>query len=38
MNSSTSERINHTRIDELEENKLVADLGAVYDKELYMNL
>lgn len=37
-NSPTTERINHERIDELEENKLVADPGAVYAKELYMNL
>lgn len=34
MNSPTSERINHVRIGELEENKLVADLGAVYAKKL----
>ncbi|KAI1778976.1 aconitase a/isopropylmalate dehydratase [Hypoxylon cercidicola] len=31
-------RINHERIDELEENRLVADSGAKYAKELYLNL
>lgn len=38
MNSPTSERINHERINEMEENKLVADPGAVYARKLYMNL
>lgn len=38
MNSPTSERINHERINEMEENKLVADPGAVYTRKLYMNL
>ncbi|KAK7419016.1 mitochondrial Homoaconitase [Neonectria magnoliae] len=38
VNSPTRERINHERIDELEKNRLVADPGAVYAKELYMNL
>ena len=37
-NSPTSERVNHDRINELEENRLMADPGAVYAKQLYMNL
>ncbi|KAK5629349.1 hypothetical protein RRF57_005064 [Xylaria bambusicola] len=37
-NSSTKERINHKRIDELLENPLVADPGAKYAKEFYLNL
>lgn len=38
MNSPTTERINHERIEELIQNKVAADPGAVYAKELYMNL
>ena len=38
MYSPTSDRINHARIDELEENRMVADPNAVYAKKLYMNL
>jgi homoaconitate hydratase len=38
MGSPTSERINHERIDEMVENRVVADPGAVYAKKLYMNL
>lgn len=38
LNSSTRERINHERIDELLENRLTADSGATYAKELFMNL
>ncbi|KAI1662197.1 hypothetical protein F4813DRAFT_343813 [Daldinia decipiens] len=36
--SPTKDRINHKRIDELLENPLVADPGAVYAKEFYLNL
>ncbi|CAJ0555281.1 Ff.00g053460.m01.CDS01 [Fusarium sp. VM40] len=35
---SSKDRINHKRIDELEQNMLVADPGATYAKELYLNL
>ncbi|KAI5866748.1 mitochondrial Homoaconitase [Durotheca rogersii] len=38
LNSSTKERINHERIDKLLENRLTADSGAIYAKELYLNL
>ncbi|RFU72118.1 hypothetical protein TARUN_10141, partial [Trichoderma arundinaceum] len=38
FNTSLKERINHERIDELVKNKLVADQGASYAKELYLNL
>ncbi|GAW23831.1 hypothetical protein ANO14919_134080 [Xylariales sp. No.14919] len=38
LNTSTQERINHERIDGLLENRLTADPGAVYAKELYLNL
>ncbi|KAL1848516.1 hypothetical protein VTK73DRAFT_10105 [Phialemonium thermophilum] len=38
LNSPVKERINHERIDELVNNKLVADPGASYAKELYLNL
>lgn len=38
LNSSTKERINYERIDQLLENRLTADSGAVYAKELYLNL
>lgn len=31
-------RMNHKRIDEMIENRLVADPGATYAKELYLNL
>ncbi|KAI6756195.1 hypothetical protein HG530_011931 [Fusarium avenaceum] len=34
----SKDRINHKRIDELEQNMLVADPGATYAKELYLNL
>ncbi|KAI5465027.1 aconitase a/isopropylmalate dehydratase [Mariannaea sp. PMI_226] len=34
----TKARINHERIDELIRNRLVADPGATYAKELYLNL
>ncbi|VUC34572.1 unnamed protein product [Clonostachys rosea] len=36
--SSTKERINHERIDELVREKVTADPGATYAKELYLNL
>lgn len=36
FNTSLKERINHERIDELVKDKLVADPGASYAKELYM--
>lgn len=36
--SPTKERINHQRIDELLESRLVADPGATYAKEFYLNL
>jgi len=36
FNSPLKERINHERIDELVKNKLVADPGASYAKELYL--
>lgn len=36
--SPTKDRINHKRIDELLENPLVADPGATYAKEFYLNL
>jgi homoaconitate hydratase len=35
---SSKDRINHKRIDELEQNRLAADPGATYAKELYLNL
>lgn len=38
FNSPLKERINHERIDELVKDKLVADPGASYAKELYLNL
>ncbi|KAI0101364.1 mitochondrial Homoaconitase [Nemania sp. FL0031] len=38
LNTSTQERINHERIDGLLENRPTADPGAVYAKELYLNL
>ncbi|KAI0437243.1 aconitase a/isopropylmalate dehydratase [Xylaria telfairii] len=38
LNTPTQERINHERIDRLLENRLTADPGAVYAKELYLNL
>lgn len=38
LESSTKERINHERIDQLLENRLTADPGATYAKELYLNL
>ena len=36
--SSLQGRINHKRIDEIAENRLVADPGATYAKEYYLNL
>lgn len=36
--SPIKDRINHKRIDELVENRLVADPGATYAKELYLDL
>ncbi|KAF5643210.1 homoaconitase mitochondrial [Fusarium sp. NRRL 52700] len=38
FNGSSKERINHKRIDELDQNRLSADPGAKYAKELYLNL
>ncbi|KAI1805553.1 mitochondrial Homoaconitase [Daldinia bambusicola] len=38
FDTSLKDRINHERIDELVKNKLVADPGATYAKELYLNL
>ncbi|KAF4443340.1 homoaconitase mitochondrial [Fusarium acutatum] len=38
FNGSSKDRINHKRIDELEQNRLSADPGATYAKELYLNL
>ncbi|KAI0602516.1 aconitase a/isopropylmalate dehydratase [Biscogniauxia sp. FL1348] len=38
LNSPTQERINHERIDGLLKNRLTADPGATYAKELYLNL
>ncbi|KAF9773906.1 mitochondrial Homoaconitase [Fusarium sp. DS 682] len=35
---SSKDRINHKRIDELEQNRMSADPGAKYAKELYLNL
>ncbi|RBR23979.1 uncharacterized protein FIESC28_03289 [Fusarium coffeatum] len=35
---SSKDRINHKRVDELEQNRLEADPGAKYAKELYLNL
>ncbi|KAM0194158.1 hypothetical protein ACHAPA_005162 [Fusarium lateritium] len=35
---SSKDRINHKRIDELEQSRLAADPGATYAKELYLNL
>jgi homoaconitate hydratase len=37
-NSPLKERINHKMIDEMIENRVVADPGATYAKELYINL
>ncbi|KAH6987997.1 aconitase a/isopropylmalate dehydratase [Ilyonectria sp. MPI-CAGE-AT-0026] len=37
-NSASSSRLNHKRIDELIENRLAADAGATYAKEIYCNL
>ncbi|KAF4343481.1 homoaconitase mitochondrial [Fusarium beomiforme] len=34
----SKDRINHKRIDELEQNRMSADPGAKYAKELYLNL
>ncbi|KAF7558340.1 hypothetical protein G7046_g5814 [Stylonectria norvegica] len=34
----TKDRINHKRIDEMVENRLESDPGAIYAQELYMNL
>lgn len=36
--SPAKERINHERVKEIAENRLVADPGATYAKEFYMNL
>ncbi|KAK5655327.1 hypothetical protein OQA88_5894 [Cercophora sp. LCS_1] len=36
--SPSKERINHQRVDELDQSRLVADPGATYAKELYLNL
>ena len=38
MFTPTSDRINHARIDELDQNRMAADPNAVYAKQLYMNL
>ncbi|KAF4453297.1 putative homoaconitase precursor [Fusarium austroafricanum] len=38
FDGSSKDRINHKRIDELEQNRLSADPGATYAKELYLNL
>ncbi|KAJ3574104.1 hypothetical protein NPX13_g4479 [Xylaria arbuscula] len=38
FNNPLKERINHERIDELIKDRLVADPGATYAKELYLNL
>ncbi|KID78649.1 homoaconitase, partial [Metarhizium brunneum ARSEF 3297] len=38
FNSPLTERVNHERIDELVKDKLVADPGASYAKEFYLNL
>ncbi|KAF5567996.1 homoaconitase mitochondrial [Fusarium napiforme] len=38
FNGSSKDRINHKRIDELEQNRMSADPGAKYAKELYLNL
>lgn len=38
FDSASKARINHQRVDELAENRLVADPGATYAKELYLNL
>ncbi|KAF5665322.1 hypothetical protein FHETE_6682 [Fusarium heterosporum] len=35
---SSKDRINHKRVDELDQNILAADPGATYAKELYLNL
>ena len=37
-NDSSKDRINHKRVDEIAENRLVADPGATYAKEYYLNL
>ncbi|RYP71232.1 hypothetical protein DL771_004924 [Monosporascus sp. 5C6A] len=38
FDSPSRDRINHKRIDEIVENRLVADPGATYAKELYVSL
>ncbi|KAI5924564.1 aconitase a/isopropylmalate dehydratase [Camillea tinctor] len=38
LDSPTKTRINHKRIDEMVENREVADPGATYAKEFYLNL
>ncbi|EFX06325.1 aconitase a/isopropylmalate dehydratase [Grosmannia clavigera kw1407] len=38
LKSPFQERINHERIDEMAANRLVADPGATYAKEFYLNL
>lgn len=38
LDSPTKARINHKRIDEMVENRVVADPGATYAKEFYLNL
>ena len=38
FDSPSKERINHKRIDEIVENRLVADSCSAYAKELYLNL
>ncbi|KAH6893024.1 mitochondrial Homoaconitase [Thelonectria olida] len=38
FNGSSKDRLSHERIDELVQNRLVADPGATYSKELYLNL
>jgi homoaconitate hydratase len=37
-NSSTHERFTHPRLDQLFQDQLVADKGAIYAKSLYLNL
>ncbi len=38
LDSPTKHRINHERIDEMIQNQVVADPGATYAKEFYLNL
>ncbi|KAK7752074.1 mitochondrial Homoaconitase [Diatrype stigma] len=38
LDSPTKARINHERIDEMVKNRVVADPGATYAKEFYLNL